>query len=90
VGSPTRWSVGACTKYVEAVLPPTASNVQTPSGDAMAKVKAYAATAPTELLAPHEIERREVGPHDVLIEIAYGGICHSDLHPVKKEWGKSN
>ncbi len=33
------------------------------------------------------IERREVGPRDVLIEISYAGICHSDIHTVKEEWG---
>lgn len=34
------------------------------------------------------IERREVGPRDVLIEISYAGICHSDIHTVRGEWGR--
>ena len=55
----------------------------------MSPVKAYAASGPTALLGPHAIERRAVGPHDVLIDIAYCGICHSDLHQVRNEWGNS-
>ena len=41
--------------------------------------------------APFErgtIERRELGEHDVLIDIAYAGICHSDIHQAREEWGK--
>jgi uncharacterized zinc-type alcohol dehydrogenase-like protein len=34
------------------------------------------------------IERREVGPRDVRIEISYAGICHSDIHTVRGEWGR--
>lgn len=33
------------------------------------------------------IERREPRPHDVVIDIAYSGICHSDIHQVREEWG---
>ncbi|MEO7524051.1 MAG: NAD(P)-dependent alcohol dehydrogenase [Ferruginibacter sp.] len=44
-----------------------------------------AATADTDL-APWNFERREVGPHDVKIEIAFCGVCHSDLHQIKNEW----
>jgi uncharacterized zinc-type alcohol dehydrogenase-like protein len=51
--------------------------------------KAYAAKSPTSPLAPFRIERREPGDHDVLIEIAYCGICHSDIHQVRDEWGGS-
>ena len=50
-------------------------------------VAAYAAPAPKAPLVPHTISRREVGPHDVLIEIAYAGICHSDIHQAREEWG---
>jgi alcohol dehydrogenase (NADP+) len=49
--------------------------------------KAYAAPSATEPLVPIEIERRDVGARDVLIEIAYAGICHSDIHTVRGEWG---
>jgi uncharacterized zinc-type alcohol dehydrogenase-like protein len=50
---------------------------------------AYAAASAKAPLAPLTIERREPGPHDVLIEIAYCGVCHSDIHQVRDEWGGS-
>ncbi|PPF67996.1 NAD(P)-dependent alcohol dehydrogenase [Rathayibacter sp. AY1E6] len=53
----------------------------------MVTVTAYAAPSATEPLVPTTIERRDVGPHDVLIEIAYSGICHSDIHTVRGDWG---
>lgn len=53
----------------------------------MSTVKAYAAPSATGELIPTTIERREVGPHDVLIEIKYAGICHSDIHTVRGDWG---
>lgn len=51
------------------------------------RVNAYAAPAAGRPLAPTTIERREVGAHDVLIEIQYAGICHSDIHTVNGDWG---
>ena len=51
--------------------------------------KAYAAPAAAQPLGPFEFDRREVGPHDILIEIAFCGVCHSDLHQVRDEWGGS-
>lgn len=51
--------------------------------------KAYAATSPTSPLTPFTFERRATGPHDVRIEIAYCGICHSDIHQVRNEWSGS-
>jgi uncharacterized zinc-type alcohol dehydrogenase-like protein len=53
----------------------------------MSTANAYAATSPTGPLEPTTIERREVGPKDVLIQIAYAGVCHSDIHTVRGEWG---
>ena len=50
---------------------------------------AYAAKAAKALIEPYEIVRREPGPHDVLINILYCGICHSDIHQVRDEWGGS-
>ena len=41
---------------------------------------------PTEKFKALEIERRDLEPEDVLIEIKYCGICHSDIHNVKNEW----
>ncbi|GAA2741408.1 NAD(P)-dependent alcohol dehydrogenase [Terrabacter aerolatus] len=51
------------------------------------RVNAYAAPAAGEPLAPTTIERRAVGPNDVLIEIEFAGICHSDIHTVNGDWG---
>src|SRR3712207_8246765 len=48
---------------------------------------AYGAYAADKPLEPIAIERREPGPRDVQIEIAYCGVCHSDLHTVRSEWG---
>ena len=48
--------------------------------------KAYGAQAANNLLEPMTIERRQPGPHDVQIDIAYCGVCHSDLHTVRSEW----
>ena len=53
-------------------------------------VSAYAATSATEPLTKTTIDRREPGPHDVAIEIKFAGICHSDIHTVKAEWGQPN
>jgi uncharacterized zinc-type alcohol dehydrogenase-like protein len=52
----------------------------------MIEAKAYAAQSPETDLAPWDFERREVGPHDVQIEIKFCGVCHSDLHQIKNEW----
>ncbi len=51
-------------------------------------VRAYAAPSATEPLVPTTIERRDLGPHDVMIEIKYAGICHSDIHTARGEWGE--
>lgn len=53
----------------------------------MHTVKAYAAPSATERLVPTTLDRRAVGPHDVLIEIQFAGICHSDIHTVRGDWG---
>lgn len=50
-------------------------------------VNAYGATSATAPLEPLRIDRRELQPRDVLIEIKYCGICHSDIHTVRSEWG---
>lgn len=51
--------------------------------------KAYAAQSATVPLTPFSFDRREVGPHDVQIEILYCGVCHSDIHQARDEWGGS-
>jgi alcohol dehydrogenase (NADP+) len=55
----------------------------------MAKTRAWAALSPTTPLAPFEVERREPGPSDVVIDIAWCGVCHSDIHQARDEWGGS-
>lgn len=52
----------------------------------MIQTKAYAAQDEQSDLAPWTFERRDVGPHDVQIDIAFCGVCHSDLHQIKNEW----
>jgi uncharacterized zinc-type alcohol dehydrogenase-like protein len=51
--------------------------------------KAFAAHNATSPLGPFDFERREPGPHDVQFEILYCGVCHSDIHQVRNEWGNS-
>jgi uncharacterized zinc-type alcohol dehydrogenase-like protein len=55
----------------------------------MIETKAYAAYNTSAPLAPYDFSRREVGPHDVHIAIQYCGVCHSDLHQARDEWGGS-
>ena len=50
-------------------------------------VNAFWATAPDAPLSKTTIERRDLGPKDVLIDIAFAGICHSDIHTARNEWG---
>jgi uncharacterized zinc-type alcohol dehydrogenase-like protein len=52
----------------------------------MIQTKAYAAQSPETDLAPWSFEHREVGPHDVRIDIAFCGVCHSHLHHIKHDW----
>jgi uncharacterized zinc-type alcohol dehydrogenase-like protein len=49
----------------------------------------YAAHDKTSPLVPFDFERRDPGPKDVVVQILYSGICHSDIHQVKDEWGGS-
>ncbi|MGI4832449.1 MAG: NAD(P)-dependent alcohol dehydrogenase [Janthinobacterium lividum] len=51
--------------------------------------KGYAVQSATDTLGPFDFERRAVGPHDVQFEILFCGVCHSDLHQVRNEWGNS-
>lgn len=53
----------------------------------MLKTPAYAAISPASPLAPFTIERREPAAHEVLIDIHYCGVCHSDIHQTRDEWG---
>ena len=51
------------------------------------KSRGYAALAAGSALVSHEFERRDLGAHDVALDIKYAGICHSDIHQVAEEWG---
>src|SRR5579859_5282139 len=53
------------------------------------KTAAYAAASPSAQLAPLSIERRDPKPRDIVIDIAYCGVCHSDIHQARDEWGGS-
>lgn len=55
----------------------------------MLPTRGYATHGPTSNLEPFSFERREPGTHDVLIEIQYCGVCHSDIHQARGEWGNS-
>lgn len=55
----------------------------------MTTVVAYAAPAAKAPLERTTIERREVGEHDVLIDIKFVGICHSDIHQAREGWGEA-
>lgn len=55
----------------------------------MITTKAYAAFNQKSPLAPYQFDRREPRPHDVVLDILYCGVCHSDLHQVRDEWGGS-
>jgi uncharacterized zinc-type alcohol dehydrogenase-like protein len=50
------------------------------------KTKGFATNGPEAKFGPFEFTRRAVGPHDVLIDIQYCGICHSDIHQARAEW----
>ncbi|GAB2828429.1 NAD(P)-dependent alcohol dehydrogenase [Ferruginibacter profundus] len=53
----------------------------------MSSTRSYAAQSATSPLAPWTIKRRAPKPHDVEIDILYCGVCHSDLHTARNEWG---
>ena len=52
----------------------------------MLTVNAYGATSAADPLVPMTAQRRDLGPHDVLIEIRYCGICDTDITHARSEW----
>jgi uncharacterized zinc-type alcohol dehydrogenase-like protein len=56
----------------------------------MLQTKGFAAKSATAPLEPHNFQRRDVGPKDILIHIDFCGVCHSDIHSVRNEWGGAN
>ncbi|HET6209506.1 MAG TPA: NAD(P)-dependent alcohol dehydrogenase [Jatrophihabitans sp.] len=55
----------------------------------MRSVTAFATAGPKAPFEKTTIQRRDLGPSDVLIKIAYAGICHSDIHTAREEWGEA-
>ncbi len=55
----------------------------------MREVTAYATPGPKEPFEKTTIERRDLGPKDVMIKIAFAGICHSDIHTAHNDWGEA-
>lgn len=55
----------------------------------MLKTKGYVVSKARAPLAPYSFERRDPRPHDVVLDIQYCGICHTDIHQVRDEWGTS-
>jgi uncharacterized zinc-type alcohol dehydrogenase-like protein len=53
----------------------------------MNAVKSYAAKSADKPLEPYQLDRREPGDHDIEIKILYCGVCHSDIHTARNEWG---
>ena len=56
----------------------------------MAHTSCFAALSSDQPLVAHHIERRTTGPQDVAIDIEFCGVCHTDLHFAKNDWGRSN
>ena len=55
----------------------------------MIQVAGYGAIDAQAPIAPISFERRDIGPKDILIDIMYCGVCHSDIHMARSEWGPS-
>jgi uncharacterized zinc-type alcohol dehydrogenase-like protein len=55
----------------------------------MLSARGYATASPQSNFEPFSFERRDVGATDVLVEILFTGICHSDIHQARDEWGGS-
>ena len=66
-----------------------AAQTDEPVGTKPISVRAYGTTSATTPLGPMQIERRAVGPNDVLLDVLYCGICHSDIHTARNEWASS-
>ena len=56
----------------------------------MSTTQGYAALTANGKIEPWEFDRRDVGANDISIDIEFSGICHSDIHQVKEEWGDAN
>lgn len=70
-----------------AVAAPGSSDSAESVGTGAFKTRAWAAQDKNARFSPIEIDRRALGPKDVRIDILYAGICHSDIHAARSEWG---
>lgn len=70
-------------KLVKAFAKPT----QAPSDGSSGNCLGWAARDPSAVLSPYKFNRRDLGPKDVMIKITHAGMCHSDLHTIKGDWG---
>jgi len=77
---------GLAFRHSECILKPT---IPGEKNIAMTNTSGYAAYSSTTPLKPYSFTRREPGPKDVVIDIEYCGVCHSDIHQVRDEWGGS-
>ena len=66
-----------------------AAQTDMPAGTKPISVRAYGTKSATSPLGPMQVERRSVGPNDVLLDVLYCGICHSDIHTARNEWASS-
>jgi len=64
----------------------TSAQARAGTGMGPSSVRAYGFASATSRMAPLQIERRAVGPHDVLLDVLYAGICHSDIHIARSDW----
>lgn len=60
-----------------------------PPGTGPYAARAYGNSSASGLLVPMDIKRRALGPHDVLLDVLYCGVCHSDIHTARNEWAAS-
>ncbi len=71
------------------ILPSAFFPSRTSKAPAMIQAKGFAALSPTTPVVPFSFDRRDPRESDVVIDIQYCGICHSDIHQARDEWGGS-
>jgi cinnamyl-alcohol dehydrogenase len=78
---------GADSVEFESFAKAFAKQSQAPSDGSAGNCLGWAARDTSGVLAPYKFDRRELGPKDVTIKITHAGMCHSDLHTIKGDWG---
>ncbi len=79
--------LAAASLLPRAALGASAGQPAEPAGRKPVAVRAWGAANATAPMREIQIERRALGPHDVLIDVLYCGICHSDIHTARGDWG---